>query len=74
MYISFWSGVSTTVMYSAMQSWYCFDWSKSRASMPPGGIAGVCTVIFFVSAATSKKVNTKDSKQKVFIHPCVIKA
>ena len=30
MYISFWSGVSTTVMHSAMQSWYCFDWSLSR--------------------------------------------
>ena len=29
-YISFWCGVSTTVMYSAMQSWYCFDWSWSR--------------------------------------------
>ena len=29
-YISFRSGVSTTVMHSAMQSWYCFDWSLSR--------------------------------------------
>ena len=68
-YISFWSGVSTTVMYSAMQSWYCFDWSWSRASMPPGGIAGVCAVIFFVSAATSKKVKTKDSKQENIYSP-----
>ena len=29
MYISFWSDVSTTVMHSAMQFWYCFDWSLS---------------------------------------------
>ena len=47
MYILFWSDVSTTVKYSAMQSWYCLEWSWSRASMPPGGIAGVCAVIFF---------------------------
>ena len=34
------------------------------ANMPLGGIAGVlvCAVIFFVSAATSKKLKTKDSK------------
>ena len=69
MYMSFWSGVSTTVMYSAMQSWYSFDWSWSRASMPPGGIAGVCAVIFFVSAATSRKVKTKDSKQENIYSP-----
>ena len=30
MYTSFSCGVSTTVMHSAMQSWYCFDWSLSR--------------------------------------------
>ena len=69
MYIWFWSDVSTTVMYSAMQSWYCFDWSWSRVSMPPGGIAGVCLVIFFVSAATRKKVKTKDSKQENIYSP-----
>ena len=32
--------------------------------MPPGGIAGVCAIIFFVSAATRKTVKTKDSKQE----------
>ena len=69
MYISFWSDVSTTVMYSAMQSWYCLDWSWGRASMPPGGIAGVCAVIFFVSAATRKKMKTKDSKQENIYSP-----
>ena len=37
--------------------------------MPPGGIAGVCAVIFFVSAATSKKVKTKDSKQENIFSP-----
>ena len=37
--------------------------------MPPGGIAGVCAVIFFVSAATSKKVKTKDSKQENIYSP-----
>ena len=30
----------------------------------PGGLAGVCAVFFFVSAATSKKVMTKDSKHE----------
>ena len=30
--------------------------------MPPGGLAGVCAVIFFVSAATSNKVMTKTQK------------
>ena len=71
MYISFWSGVSTIVMYSAMQSWYSFDWSWSRASMPPGGMPGVCAAIFFVldAIATSKKVKTKDSKQENIYSP-----
>ena len=32
--------------------------------MPPGCIAGVCAVIFLVSAATRKTVKTKDSKQE----------
>ena len=69
MNISFWSGVSNNVVYSAMQSWYCFDGSWSRASMPPGGIAGVCAVIFFVTAATNKKVKTKYSKQENIYSP-----
>ena len=69
MYISFWSGVSTTVMYSAIQSRNYFDWSRKRASMPPGGFAGVFAVIFFVSAATSMKVKTKDSKEENIYSP-----
>ena len=37
------------------------------ASLPLGGIAGVCAVSFFVSAATSKKLKTKGSKhEKLF--------
>ena len=40
--------------------------------MPPGGIAGVCAVIFFVSAATSKKVKTKDSKQETIYSPVAL--
>ena len=69
MYISFWSGVSTIVMHSAMQPWHCFDRSLNRASMPPVGIAGVCAVIFFVSAATSKKLKTNDSKHENIYSP-----
>ena len=57
------------VLYSAMQSWYCFDWTWSRASMPPGGIAGVRAVIFFVSAAASKKLKIKDSKHENIYSP-----
>ena len=40
--------------------------------MPPGGIGGVCAVIFFVSAATSKKVKTKDSKQESIYLPLAL--
>ena len=32
--------------------------------MPPGGVPGVCAAIFFVLAATSMKVKTKNSKQE----------
>ena len=39
------------------------------ASMTPGGIAGVCAVIFFVSAASSKKLKTNDSKHKIIYSP-----
>ena len=39
------------------------------ASMTPGGIAGVCAVIFFVSAASSKKLKTKDSKHENIYSP-----
>ena len=39
------------------------------ASMTPGGIAGVCAVIFFVSAATSKKLKNKDSKHENIYSP-----
>ena len=37
--------------------------------MPPGGMPGVCAAIFFVSAATSRKVKTKDSKQENIYSP-----
>ena len=70
MYISFWSGVLTTVMYSAIQSWNCFDWNWSPASMPLGGIA----VIFFVPVQPARKWRLKIQNRKIFIHPYGIKA
>ena len=74
MYISFCSSVSTTVMYSAMQSWYCFDWSWSRASMPPGSIAGFVRLFSLFRLQPARKCRLKIQNRKIFIHPCVIKA
>ena len=37
--------------------------------VPPGGLAGVCAIIFFFSAATSKKVMTKDLKHENIYSP-----
>ena len=67
-YISFWSGVSTSNLYSAMLS--LGTALIAVGVVPPGGLAGVCALFSFFRLQPARKWWLKI----IFIHPCVIKA